>query len=1317
MVGKALFYIQCMTCQARLAVRDSAAIGNILLCPKCQSFVEVVPPPGWEGVDSGQRRSEGIKPLQEVPEDAPLKDGKASKHPSRLGEGPQIMWEQSLPSAPPKEWNKIGRNGNSAPLEKSIPSPPPCSKKEKGVSAGEEKEHLSPSFEGGQTTGEAPRDIISPPVIWRPMKGGSFSAPTGRSSSSQQEVEFLEKDKVSPLPSLPPSPNQQKPGGQKVREGFWSRFFPLLGYRFPPSISPWVVIAIAPLAGALLAAGVLAVLWPFEQTEGFSPPQSPPEPSQQEDQSPSSLASPLPQQSPGTLGPNEPTKPFDLQWIPDPTGLVVAVRWDRLSGQEELLGEGRSFWSAWFQVGREVVASFRFAPEKVRQIVWWGVDAQNGPLGSVIMVELAEEALVAELSQRGQEAGFRVGQAPCRVEPRSGWKYPFVPVGSRWVLTGPEVLLRHLAQRAKPQLQSRWVARMVAQWPAEADVGVVVDAGWLRGLARTYVHRFIAVWPETRASWEVLGRVPEGFAIFGYCGQGLRMEAAVGCETVSEAEQVRAAIEELFTAGSSAVGNRLRQLADQVQQGQWKADEAIEYEKFLKLLAGALARARLEVVESTVWVRMAWKAAGQDLAERISTLQQALQRDWQQKVSKVIAQQEGRLLQGLEAYIRAEGHFPPGAEGGPLWDPATRLSWIALMLPYLGHADWYQQLHLRYPWNSLQNKAVVQQPLEEVLNPAFPQRSTQAGFPVTHYVGVGGLGEDAVDPKADPRRIGVFGFGRSLKPEEITDGLSYTIAIAGVSQRVGPWAAGGSATVRPFTRPPYVNGPDGFGTGQPHGMYVGMADGSVRFVSKDVDPRVLEMLATARGMERLEGIAWEADPRRMGAGKLPAAAPLESPGSPLGSSQPEGKMGKMVPHVPPAPSLESKSAPSIALPGHPGSAPSAPEVSEKPAPQTRPRAKGISSIASKAEHQTETEARLAQKVVSIELPDLPLRRAVSLVEALGGVRISYDLDEMELAGVSLDRPVRLQQTNTTLAEVLEAILRPLGLVSQIDGKDILISRPIELRQQWRIVRYEVSDLAVGQTGPEDLARLLERFVLPESWEQNGGSGKIEIRDESLLILQTDLGHQRVAEFLEKLRVARGLPLRIDPNRKDLSLQSRLAQLQGVLQRPITANFSSPTQLGEILRYLEQLAEVNIVVDWIALRAEGLEADIPARLRVHQQPLAQALTTLLEPLGLTWRIAGPELLEVTSRTAAKMRLEVEFYSGREAIAALGSAKALLKAIKAQVGKGSWQDTHGPGALYFDEPSQYLIVLQSPLVHRELERFLANFQPPPSIQNPK
>ena len=47
-----LFAITCTTCRARLKVRDTAAIGQILACPKCGSMVQVLAPEGWQPPDA-----------------------------------------------------------------------------------------------------------------------------------------------------------------------------------------------------------------------------------------------------------------------------------------------------------------------------------------------------------------------------------------------------------------------------------------------------------------------------------------------------------------------------------------------------------------------------------------------------------------------------------------------------------------------------------------------------------------------------------------------------------------------------------------------------------------------------------------------------------------------------------------------------------------------------------------------------------------------------------------------------------------------------------------------------------------------------------------------------------------------------------------------------------------------------------------------------------------------------------------------------------------------------------------------------------------
>jgi hypothetical protein len=133
-----------------------------------------------------------------------------------------------------------------------------------------------------------------------------------------------------------------------------------------------------------------------------------------------------------------------------------------------------------------------------------------------------------------------------------------------------------------------------------------------------------------------------------------------------------------------------------------------------------------------------------------------------------------------------------------------------------------------------------------------PQEVDQ-GDSQTHYVGMAGIGEDAANLKVDEQGAGVFGYNRQTRMRDITDGTSNTIAIMEASNDFGPWAQGGRSTIRGLTEEPYINGPDGIGGSWVGGAQGALADGSVRFISENIDPDVFKALMTISGGEQIEG--------------------------------------------------------------------------------------------------------------------------------------------------------------------------------------------------------------------------------------------------------------------------------------------------------------------------------------------------------------------------------------------------------------------------------------------------------------------------------
>jgi hypothetical protein len=216
-----------------------------------------------------------------------------------------------------------------------------------------------------------------------------------------------------------------------------------------------------------------------------------------------------------------------------------------------------------------------------------------------------------------------------------------------------------------------------------------------------------------------------------------------------------------------------------------------------------------------------------------------------------------RVVRSVLEFDRRSGGIPEGAIAQKDTVVIQQISWMAKLLPYLGYRDLYDRIAFSSPWYENENAAIANTVIEAFVNPGAGVLRWK-GYPfdgaaLTHYVGMAGLGADAPKLSRDDPRAGIFGYDRTLRPEEVKDGASNTILMITAGEIHGPWMQAGGSTVR-GARPAYFEGLSGFQAprGRP-GAVAAFADGSVRFLSRDIDPKVFEALCTANGGEP----AWE----------------------------------------------------------------------------------------------------------------------------------------------------------------------------------------------------------------------------------------------------------------------------------------------------------------------------------------------------------------------------------------------------------------------------------------------------------------------------
>lgn len=943
----------------------------------------------------------------------------------------------------------------------------------------------------------------------------------------------------------------------------------------------------------------------------------------------------------------------DLRFIPPGSVLVASFR----------PGDGLEPWAArppislwadpWRDVCEAAVKGLGLRWDSIARMTFASTASAPGswPAQSVVLIELVEGQNAAALELAGRPSSLRIGSVSCREGIGSAWPHPVAVIGPRSLLTGGAEAMALLS--AAGSESAAW-----AEWFRDTATGqsflAYIDFEAHRQAGRPMPRRLLDLWPDGKQPWHVIWDAPLDFCLA--VENGARAQLVLRYATESEAQRAAAAAQELQRAADGAAARLLASIDQRVKDGELKAEAAQAYTSLVEQAHRTAAEAEIECRETQVRVAMPVSMPLGALAAALGAAAEAMTDDHYAAAQQADQAVLAKISAALSAYEKAEKTAVPGALGGTLLPPETRLSWLAGILPQLGHADWRSRLEPGLAWNSPHNKPIAGRELPEVVNPLFGPAVTSAGFPVTHYVALAGMGEDAALLPKDSPRAGVFGYNRSTRAEDIRDGTSNTIALMGVHDDLGPWAAGGRGTVRGLTQRPYVNGPDGFGSGMPNGMSVAMADGSVRFLSADVDPQIVEQLATINGGEPVTAEVWQ--PR-----------PTKAPPRP---DQPAERPA--VPTTPPKPT-----EPVIEL--GPNAVPRLPET--------------VSRLT-----RAEVDQRLALRLERLEWEQISLLRAVELLSQMAAVPVSLDPSALEARSLSPFESIRLSVAKKSLGEAIDAAAEQCRLSAVRGDHGVWITLPDDQRRTLRDWEHSVADL----TGAIDLPKLIERFVVPESWEKQGGRGTLRFDAGTLRARQTTDVWRQTVLFVELLRVARGRPLKTDIDPQSLPLQTCRQRAAEALQRPVTANFRE-APLAEMIAYLEDATQTALLLDGPALAEVGRGPAELASVAVVKAPLADALEAALRPLGLIVVPLDAEVLQISTPRAVAARMHIEFYRVNRPLNRPDELGQLLGRIKREAAPTTWSEMGGTAAIYFDQPSGCFIVLQSPAAHAAIERILA------------
>jgi hypothetical protein len=343
--------------------------------------------------------------------------------------------------------------------------------------------------------------------------------------------------------------------------------------------------------------------------------------------------------------------------------------------------------------------------------------------------------------------------------------------------------------------------------------------------------------------------------------------------------------------------------------------------------------------------------------------------------------------------------------------------------------------------------------------------------------------------------------------------------------------------------------------------------------------------------------------------------------------------------------------------------------------------------------------------------------------------LTYQLDEIIRAGVA---PNRLMEI------IAETIDRPTWEVNQGEGAMWVEDGLLHVRQRLNVqqhvhdllreltfaiehdsaiddearldtAEYSIDHLLGKGISNSDFLKWLTEMLQLESTHPNRDKRLATIERKMLVLRQPAWTQNAASEFLKLLadQKERGGGLQ---GRNSFQLAARSLSFDASRQitskrlaKPQSVNFTD-LPLEDVLSLIEELTDLDLHINESDIKRAGIDLKLPCTFNAKDVPLRNLLGQILEPHKLDWYLPEPNLLVVTSRTAAAAQVESRVYRIGPILAAGQTREGLVKQLITTIEPNDWSTTGGPGTI---QPLQdLLIVVHNRRVHEQISRFLAN-----------
>ena len=174
-------------------------------------------------------------------------------------------------------------------------------------------------------------------------------------------------------------------------------------------------------------------------------------------------------------------------------------------------------------------------------------------------------------------------------------------------------------------------------------------------------------------------------------------------------------------------------------------------------------------------------------------------------------------------------------------------------------------------------------------------------------------------------------------------------------------------------------------------------------------------------------------------------------------------------------------------------------------------------------------------------------------------------------------------------------------------------------------------------------------------------------------------------------------------------QAAEQRIRSALQQEISCSYLAKP-LSQVVDELGRKLAINILLDTEALKAAGMQPDIPVSIRLQNVSAEAILNQLRSEVQLDWTI-GDEALWITTSDKAGTELSARVYFVRDLVE-VGSGPdrvedydSLIEVITSTISPETWSERGGQGSISCFRKRTALVICQSRQVHQQIERLLA------------